>query len=149
MGLMLHTLLIDVFQVHEPNLYYYNAMTLYTPCIVLQQPTSPQAVQIIGENSFQMCWDYPMSVLQQGSYYHVLNSQYAKVDQMPYNQRNLSFSNVIFGQHSNINHSYVFIQVVPSATMQDLPSRPIRVDISGQYNKRDFDTFVSKLYHCV
>jgi hypothetical protein len=31
MGLMLHILLIDVFRVHEPNMYYYNAMTLYTP----------------------------------------------------------------------------------------------------------------------
>lgn len=101
---------------------------------------SAHAVQIIGENSFQMCWDYPMSVLQQGSYYRVLNSEYAEVEQTSYNLTNSSFSNDIFGQHSNINRSYVFLQVVPSATMQGLPSRLIRVDISGQYNK--FNTLI-------
>ena len=94
---------------------------------------SAHAVQIIGKNSFQMCWDYPMSILQQGSYYRILNSEYVKVNQASYDKTNLSFSNDIFGQHSNVNRSYVFLQVVPSATMQDLPSRPIRVDISGQY----------------
>jgi hypothetical protein len=84
--------------------------------------------------------------MKQGSYYHILNSQYAKVDQKPYNQRNLSFSNDIVVQHSNINHSHVYIQVVPSATMQDLPSRPIRVDISGQYNNiRGIDTLYQRL----
>ena len=74
-----------------------------------------------------MCWDYPMSVLQQGSHYRILNNGYAEVDQTPYDLSNSSFSEDIIGQHSNI----VLLQVVPSAQMQALPSKPIRVNVSG------------------
>lgn len=77
-----------------------------------------------------------MSVLQEGSYYRILNSHYAEVDRTPYYNKimtNLSFPKDIIGQYSNINHRYVFIQVVHSAKMQDLPSRPFRANVSGQF----------------
>ena len=80
---------------------------------------------IIGENAFHMCWT---STLPQNSYYRILNSSYEVLDRVTDSGLN---SITIPSQHRGAD-DFVLIQVISSMLMQVLPSRPFRVNISGQ-----------------
>ena len=100
-------------------------MISYFPLsIVLQQPTSAYAVWIAGKDSFHMCWNDSTSMLPQGSYYYfrILNSHYEEIHNTTDDFIDLD------GQRNSID--FVSIQVlVPSG---HLPSRPIKINVSGQ-----------------
>ena len=103
-------------------------ITFFPLFVVLQQPTSARAVWIIGKDSFHICWT---STLPQGSYYRILNSQYEELNRTAHDVNQPTYSINTTSQHS-IADTFVLIQAVSFMQMQTLPSRPFRVNLSGQ-----------------
>ena len=80
-----------------------------------------------------MCWKYPASILLQGSYYRILNSQYDELSRTIIHESDMnkqSYTLNIVAQHNSVD--FVLIQAVSSAQMQELPSRPHKINVSGQ-----------------
>lgn len=107
-------------------------MTLYILPLpaALQTPTSARAVWIIGKDSFHICWNYLISSLPQVSHFRILNSRYEEINNIADGLNKPSYYIDIAGQRSGVD--FVLVQVVPPVQMQKLPTRPLKISVSGQ-----------------
>ena len=95
---------------------------------VLQSPSSAHAVWIIGMDSFHICWNYPIASPPQVSHFRILNSHYKEINNIADGLNESHYCIDIAGQRSSVD--FVSIQAVP--LIQKLPTRPLKINVSGQ-----------------